>query len=100
MGRKCDRAWRLPPHPPHGKPAYVPLAIRTTKGALTVTFIDPIAVKVKDCAMKVWSLQRTKNYGSKHHDKRAVDIRAAKFSADKRTVTLDIPDLLRRTPTN
>jgi hypothetical protein len=47
----------------------------------------------KDCALKVWSLQRTKSYGSKHHDEHALPIRAAKLSADQRTVTLEIPDL-------
>ena len=75
------------------KPAQVPLAIRAAKGALTVTFSEPIAVEAKDCAMKVWSLLRSKNYGSKHYDERVLPIRAVKLSADKRTVTLEMPDL-------
>ena len=75
------------------KPAQVPLAIHAVKGAMTVTFTDPIAVEAKDCAMKAWSLQRTKSYGSKHHNEHALSIRAVKLSADNRTVTLEIPDL-------
>jgi hypothetical protein len=56
-----------------------------------VTFSEPI--EPKDCTMKVWSLKRTKNYGSKHYDEHALPIRSIKLSEDKRTVTLDIPDL-------
>ncbi len=76
------------------KPAQAPLAIHAMQGAMSVTFSEPI--EPKDCAMKVWSLKRTKNYGSKHYDEHALLIRSIKLSEDKRTVTLDIPDL---TPT-
>jgi hypothetical protein len=73
------------------KPAQVPVVIHAKQGAISVTFSDPI--EPKDCAMKVWSLKRTKNYGSKHYDEHPLTIRAVKLSDDKRTVTLDIPDL-------
>ncbi len=73
------------------KPAQLPLAVHATKGAMSVTFSD--AIEPKDCAMKVWSLQRTKSYGSKHQDERTLSIRTVKLSEDKRTVTLEIPDL-------
>ncbi len=73
------------------KPAQLPVAVHAAKGALTVTFSDPIPTPA--CSMKVWSLQRTKNYGSKHHDERELPIRAVKLSEDKCTVALDIPDL-------
>jgi hypothetical protein len=58
---------------------------------MKVTFSDPI--DRIDCAMKVWSLKRTKNYGSKHHDEHELAIRSMKLSEDKKTITLDIPDL-------
>ena len=38
-------------------------------------------------------LQRSAKYGSKHYDERALSIRAVRFSADGRTITLEIPDL-------
>jgi len=72
------------------KPAQVPLSVHAKQGSISVTFSDPI--EPKDCAMKVWSLKRTKNYGSKHYDEHPLTIRAVKLSNDKRTVTLDIPD--------
>ncbi len=73
------------------KPARVPLAVHAMKGALSVTFSDP--VEPKDCAIKVWSLKRTKNYGSRHYDEHPLTIREVKLSNDQRTVTLGIPDL-------
>ncbi|MEW6303253.1 MAG: DUF6797 domain-containing protein [Verrucomicrobiota bacterium] len=74
-------------------PAMVPLTVRARKGALRVTFSDPVSVEVNDCAMKVWSLKRTKNYGSKHYDEHSLAIRSVKVSDGQRTVTLEIPDL-------
>jgi hypothetical protein len=66
------------------------------KGALRVTFSDPLdprSVKTDAFALKVWSLKRSANYGSKHYDEHALDITAARLGADARTVTLDIPTL-------
>lgn len=73
------------------KPAQVPLAIHATKGAMSVTFSDPITDTKS--SIKVWSLKRTKNYGSKHYDEHELTIRGVKLSEDKQTITLDIPDL-------
>lgn len=73
------------------EPAQVPLAIHATKGAITVTFSDPI-IDTKS-AIKVWSLKRTKNYGSKHYDEHELTIQSVKLSDDKKTITLEIPDL-------
>jgi hypothetical protein len=79
------------------KPANVPLAIHATKGALSVTFSDPLdaaSVKPDAFAFKVWSLKRTASYGSKHYDERPLEIAAARLGTDARTVTLDIPTLV------
>ena len=78
------------------KPANVPLAIHAAKGALSVTFsdpLDPASVKPDAFALKVWSLQRNANYGSKHYDEHPLEITGARLSADARTVTLGIPTL-------
>jgi hypothetical protein len=79
-----------------GKPAHVPLTIHAAKGALSVSFsdpLDPVSVKPDAFAFKVWSLKRSANYGSKHYDEHPLDIAAARLSADHRTVTLEIPTL-------
>jgi mono/diheme cytochrome c family protein len=73
------------------EPAWVPLAVHAAKGTLTVTFSDPL--ESAECALKTWSLKRTKNYGSPHLDERELEIRAVLSSADRRTLTLEVPDL-------
>ena len=78
------------------KPAHVPLAIHAARGALTVTFSDslnPNSVKPDAFALKVWSLKRSKNYGSQHYDEHPLGIISAKLGADTRTITLTIPTL-------
>jgi hypothetical protein len=72
-------------------PARVPLAVHASKGSLRVTFSDPVVPG--ECAMKVWSLKRTKNYGSKHYDERLLTISGVNRSSDGLTLTLEIPDL-------
>jgi DNA-binding beta-propeller fold protein YncE len=73
------------------QPAQVPVVIHATKGAMNVTFSDPITDTTS--SIKVWSLKRTKNYGSKHYEELELTIRDVKLSADKKTIILNIPDL-------
>jgi hypothetical protein len=73
------------------QPAQVPVVIHATKGAMSVTFSDPITDTTS--SIKVWSLKRTKNYGSKHYEELELTIRDVKLSADKKTIILNIPDL-------
>lgn len=72
-------------------PARVPLSVRALEGAMQVTFSDPVTDT--GSAIKVWSLKRTKNYGSKHFDERELKITSVTLGEDRRTVTLVIPDL-------
>jgi hypothetical protein len=58
---------------------------------MSVTFSDPITDTTS--SIKVWSLKRTKNYGSKHYEELELTIRDVKLSADKKTIILNIPDL-------
>ncbi len=78
------------------KPAHVPIGIHAAKGSLSVTFSEALAadsVKADAFAIKVWSLKRSANYGSKHYDEHPLEITGASLSADGRTVTLAIPAL-------
>ncbi|GDY21061.1 hypothetical protein LBMAG56_24070 [Verrucomicrobiota bacterium] len=78
------------------KPAHVPLTVHAAKGALSVTFSDPLtpaSVKPDAFAMKVWFLKRAASYGSKHYEEHPLEITAARLSPDARTVTLTIPTL-------
>lgn len=73
------------------QPAQLPLTVHAKKGAMSVTFSDPVTDTAS--AIRVWSLHRSKRYGSDHINEHALAIRGVKLSEDKRTVTLDIPDL-------
>ena len=81
----------------NGGPVDVPTGIQAKPGALTVQFSDPLdpatASDPGRYRMTVWSLKRTQNYGSDHIDEHTVEIKAARLSADGKTVTLEIPDL-------
>jgi hypothetical protein len=72
-------------------PAQVPLTVQAKQGAINVTFSDPVTDTRS--SIKVWSLQRTKKYGSEHHDEHELSIQSVTLSQDQRTVTLEIPDL-------
>jgi hypothetical protein len=78
------------------KPAHVPLALHAAKGSLSVTFSEALeraSVRADAFAFKVWSLKRSASYGSKHYEEHPLEIKAARLSADARTVALDIPKL-------
>ena len=70
-------------------PAYLPLSIHAAKGALTVAFSDSLdagSLKPGNFAMKVWSLKRTANYGSRHENEHPVEIRSVFVSSDGRGI--------------
>jgi mono/diheme cytochrome c family protein len=70
----------------------VPVQVNAIRGALRVTFSDSVADT--SCAMKVWSLKRSKGYGSKHYDERELSVKRVDVSSDGRTVLVEIPDLV------
>lgn len=80
-----------------GKPMHLPTGLKATTSGLQITFTEPLdaaSVKQADAfTVKTWSLKRTANYGSAHHDERPREIRSATLSQDGRTVTLDVAGL-------
>lgn len=75
----------------------LPVAWKTGKETITVTFSDSLdkasAEDLTHYSLKVWDLERSKNYGSKHLNERTLPITLAQLAGDQRTVTLSIPDL-------
>ncbi len=80
-----------------GKPVYAPIKIEARKDTLAITFsgeIDPKSLNdPTSLSAKTWSLVRSQNYGSEHHDEAPVTIRGLSLSDDHRTLLLDIPGL-------
>ena len=80
-----------------GKPVHLPVEINATEQGVRLLFSGDVdekaAVDITNYNVKVWSLKRTANYGSKHYDERNLDITSAKLGADQRTVMLTIPEI-------
>jgi hypothetical protein len=80
-----------------GEPANLPVGFRATRDGLALTFSDPLhpdaAADPDDFGAKVWDLARSEQYGSPHMLERPLRPTAARLSADRRTVTLTIPNL-------
>ncbi|MCP4784750.1 MAG: heme-binding protein [Fuerstiella sp.] len=80
-----------------GKASNMPVGLKARDGRLEIGFTDSLdaaaAIATESYAVKVWSLKRTANYGSKHYDEHELPVTAAELSADGHTVTLQIPEL-------
>ncbi|MBI2477492.1 MAG: c-type cytochrome [Planctomycetia bacterium] len=80
-----------------GKPVYLPIGLRATRDGVELTFSGPLdLVTTADAgnyAVKVWSLKRSADYGSKHYDEHEISMTEARPSADGNGVFLAIPDL-------
>lgn len=80
-----------------GKPVQLPVKMTATPETLTLHMSGKMSAEsvenVANYAIKVWSLKRTANYGSKHYDEHAIAVKSAVLSEDGRTVTLTIPEL-------
>ncbi|MDB5354724.1 MAG: Cytochrome c [Phycisphaerales bacterium] len=88
-----------------GKPAHLPVALHVLKDSISITFSDPLdsqaATDEQNWGIEQWNYQWTSQYGSKEykttdvkstgHDE--VEVKAAKLSADGKTVTLQTPPL-------
>ncbi len=88
-----------------GRPANTLLELRTRKGALELAFTDPLdagaAADAGNYGAQRWNYLWSEKYGSddywvsepKKKGREPVEIRAARLSEDRRTVTLEVPDL-------
>jgi mono/diheme cytochrome c family protein len=82
---------------PTGKPAYIPTQLHATANGMEVRFSDRLdrtaAQDPKNYAVKIWSLKRSENYGSKHINEKSLKITRATLSEDGRSVRLELEDL-------
>lgn len=80
-----------------GKPVHLPVKLNARKKGMEITFsgkLDPDSVKNLDnYAVKVWSLKRTANYGSKHYDEHGLSVTSATLSKNGKTLFLEIPEI-------
>jgi putative heme-binding domain-containing protein len=79
-----------------GKPIDLPIGLRAKTGGVELVFTDAIDAKMvepRNFDVKVWSLKRSQNYGSKHFDEKPLTVAKATVSDDGKTVRLDLADL-------
>lgn len=80
-----------------GKPAHMPVALRTQPQTIEVKWSDSLApdsaTDVSSYDVKAWALRRSANYGSEHIDEHKLKVTRATLSADATTIRLTIPDL-------
>lgn len=80
-----------------GKPVATATGMKVVEGGIELSFgvalERELAADVESYGVKSWSLKRTKNYGSKHHDERVLAVRSATVSANGKSVRLAIPGL-------
>ena len=78
-----------------GKPALQPIGLHFEKGQVRVDFSDALDASSNEAtryAIKAWSLNRTKNYGSQHIDEHALEVTKAEL-VDLKSVKLTVPKL-------
>jgi hypothetical protein len=81
-----------------GRPMHLPIGFHATKAGLELTFtepLDPNSLDTRNAQLKVWSLKRTANYGSKHFDEKSLPVRSATLTNEGKTLVLEIPDFHR-----
>ncbi|MEO8425490.1 MAG: DUF6797 domain-containing protein, partial [Verrucomicrobiota bacterium] len=80
-----------------GKAANLPVDLHARANGIEIRFtdaLDPASANApQNYAVKVWSLKRSADYGSKHIDERILNVTNATLAADKRSVFLEIPEL-------
>jgi hypothetical protein len=79
-----------------GKPADLPIGLKAKAGGVEITFTDTLdmtnATDVTNYEIKIWGLERSRNYGSKHVDERSAAVSKAALLPDGKTVRLEIAD--------
>ena len=75
----------------------VPIAMRSIAGGIELQFDVPLQRELAEdpdsYACRVWSLRRSKRYGSEHHDERDLTVGGARLLDDGKTVQLSIAEL-------
>lgn len=80
-----------------GKPAYLPIGLHARAGGVEIHFTDPLTQDAAEAAtnysVKVWSLKRSSEYGSKHINEHPLRVTGVTLGQDLKSVFLSIPDI-------
>ena len=77
-----------------GEPVHLPVGLNAHRAGVTIKFSGPLdpaaASRAENYRIQTWSLKRTKNYGSPHHDEKQLTVAKAALSQDGTTVRLEV----------
>ncbi len=80
-----------------GQPMHLPVGLHATRSGMQITFTEPLdeeaARELLNYQVTTWSLKRTENYGSDHYGTKHVAVESVQVSADRKTITLLMPDI-------
>ena len=79
------------------EPLVIPVGIQATKTGMELTFTDQLDPKsVQDTSnytVKIWDLERSRKYGSKHYNEQTLKVTRAALDPSKKTINLTIPEI-------
>jgi glucose/arabinose dehydrogenase len=79
-------------------PSYLPIELKAKKDGVEITFSEAIdseslQAAIQPIVVQTWALERSANYGSKHYDKKTLEVVGATLSRNGKTLKLSIPDI-------
>jgi len=79
------------------QPLIIPVGIKAFKSGIELNFTDELdkttANEIANYTVKTWDLLRSRQYGSKHYNKKELDVTKAELGKDNKTILLTIPDI-------
>jgi len=79
-----------------GRPMHLPIGLSARTRGIQIRFteeLDPAGIEASQFTVRTWSLRRTADYGSRHHDEKSLKIASVSLSDDRRTINLEIPEI-------
>ncbi len=79
------------------QPVHLPIELRCHVATIEIEFSEAwdreSALDIGNYRLTAWSLKRSEQYGSEHHDEHALEITSAELLPDNRTIRLTVPEL-------
>jgi len=79
------------------QPMVIPIEIKATTNGMELSFTDELdqasVNEIANYTVETWDLLRSRKYGSKHYNEKALTVTNAELGKNKRTIKLTIPEI-------
>jgi len=79
------------------QPMVIPIGIKATTTGIELSFTDELdqasVNQIANYTVETWDLLRSRKYGSKHYNEKALTVTKAELGKDKKTIKLTIPEI-------